>query len=94
METFYLVCYDVVSDRRRNRVANLLKGYGLRVQKSVFECVLNESQYAMLNQKLKKCLKQEEDQVRFYPMSGHTREKVVILGMQPLREVDDVAFIV
>jgi CRISPR-associated protein Cas2 len=94
METFYLVCYDVVSDRRRNRVANLLKGYGLRVQKSVFECVLNESQYEMLNQKLKKYLKKEEDQVRLYPMSGYTREKVVILGMQPLREVDDVAFIV
>jgi CRISPR-associated protein Cas2 len=94
METFYLVCYDVVSDRRRNRVANLLKGYGLRVQKSVFECVLNASQYEMLNQKLKKCLKKNEDQVRFYPMSGHTRDKVLILGMQPLREVDDVAFIV
>lgn len=94
METFYLVCYDVVGDRRRVRVSRLLEGYGLRVQKSVFECVLSESQYEMLNQKLKKCLKKNEDQVRFYPMSGHTRDKVLIVGIQPLREVDDVAFIV
>ena len=34
---FYLICYDVVNDRRRNRVSRLLEGYGLRVQKSVFE---------------------------------------------------------
>jgi CRISPR-associated protein Cas2 len=94
METFYLVCYDVVGDRRRVRVARLLEGYGMRVQKSVFECVLSANQYEMLDKKLKKCLKKEEDQVRFYPMSGHTRDKVLILGMQPLREVDDVAFIV
>jgi CRISPR-associated protein Cas2 len=94
MERFYLVCYDVVGDRRRSRVANLLKGYGLRVQKSVFECVLSDEQCEMVQRKLEKCLKPEEDQVRFYPMSGHTRGKVMIFGMQPLREVDDVAFIV
>jgi CRISPR-associated protein Cas2 len=94
METFYLVCYDVVGDRRRNRVARALEGYGMRVQKSVFECVLNAGQYEMVTKKLQKCLKPEEDQVRFYPMSGHTRDKVAILGMQPLREVDDVAFII
>jgi CRISPR-associated protein Cas2 len=91
---FYLICYDVVNDRRRNRVANLLKGYGLRVQKSVFECVLSGEQCEMVKRKLEKCLKPEEDQVRFYPMSGHTRGKVMILGMQPVREVDDVTFIV
>jgi CRISPR-associated protein Cas2 len=91
---FYLICYDVVNDRRRNKIAHLLEGYGLRVQKSVFECVLNESQYEMVNKKLNRFLKQEEDQVRFYPMSGHTRRKVIILGMQPEREVDDAAFIV
>jgi CRISPR-associated endonuclease Cas2 len=41
---FYLVCYDVVLDRRRNKVAHILEGYGLRVQKSVFECVLTPDQ--------------------------------------------------
>ncbi|MEM9506016.1 MAG: CRISPR-associated endonuclease Cas2, partial [Cyanobacteria bacterium P01_E01_bin.43] len=28
---FYLVCYDIVLTRRRNRVAHLLEGYGMRV---------------------------------------------------------------
>jgi CRISPR-associated protein Cas2 len=38
--TFYLICYDIVKDSRRTKVAHLLEGYGLRVQKSVFEVVL------------------------------------------------------
>ncbi|MEM8809968.1 MAG: CRISPR-associated endonuclease Cas2 [Cyanobacteria bacterium P01_G01_bin.38] len=91
---FYLICYDVVKDRRRNKVAHLLEGYGLRVQKSVFECMLTEKQHEMLVRKLNKYLNSDEDQLRFYPMSGHTRRKVVILGLQPEREIDDDAFIV
>ncbi|MGB3614285.1 MAG: CRISPR-associated endonuclease Cas2, partial [Elainellaceae cyanobacterium] len=90
---FYLICYDVVSDRRRNRVARLLEGYGLRVQKSVFEAVLTPEQREMLHHKLGRYLKPEEDQVRFYPMSPRYRRQVEILGLQPERQVDDVAFI-
>lgn len=91
---FYLICYDVVKDKRRNMVAKLLEGYGLRVQKSVFECMLTDNQYVMVTRKLNKYLNADEDQLRFYPMSGHTRRKVVILGTQPEREIDDDAFIV
>lgn len=91
---FYLICYDVIKDNRRNKVAHLLEGYGLRVQKSVFECMLTDNQYAMVTRKLNKYLNVDEDQLRFYPMSGHTRRKVVILGTQPEREIDDDAFIV
>lgn len=91
---FYLVCYDVVENNRRNRVCKILKGYGLRVQKSVFECVLSADQLVMVQRKVDRALKAEEDQVRFYPMSATTRRKVLVLGMQPEIEVDDDVFIV
>ena len=91
---FYLVCYDVVKDTRRNRVAKLLKGYGLRVQKSVFECLLSDDQLALLKTRIDRTLEPKEDQVRFYPMSGHTRRKVLVMGMQPDRVIDDDVFIV
>lgn len=32
----YLIAYDIADDRRRNRVATLLKHYGKRLQYSVF----------------------------------------------------------
>lgn len=66
----------------------------MRVQKSVFECVLTQDQLEMLQRKLTRYIKAEEDQIRFYPMSSRTRRKVLILGVQPDREVDDTAFIV
>ncbi|MGP1385386.1 MAG: CRISPR-associated endonuclease Cas2 [Thainema sp.] len=91
---FYLVCYDIVLDRRRNKVAHILEGYGMRVQKSVFECVLNPDQYAMLQRKLDRYIRPDEDQVRFYPLSPRYRKKVLVMGLQPPREVDDATFIV
>ncbi len=91
---FYLVCYDIVNNRRRTKVSNLLQGYGLRVQKSVFECVLSPDQYKTVQKRLHKLIKEQEDQIRFYPMSPRHRQLVKIVGMQPDFQVDDVAFIV
>lgn len=39
----YVVVYDISSDRERTKVDKVLKNYGFRIQKSVFECKLNES---------------------------------------------------
>lgn len=92
---FYLICYDIVSNRRRDRVSRLLEGYGLRIQKSVFECVLTPDQYDLLQRRLqtKRYLNDQEDQIRFYPMSPRHRKLVVILGLQPQHQVDDSVFI-
>ena len=91
---FYLICYDIVNDSRRNKVSRLLEAYGLRVQKSVFECVLDDKQYENLSKRLLKLLNKHSDQIRFYPLSAHCRCKVVVLGIQPEFAVDDTAFIV
>lgn len=91
---FYLICYDIVNDRRRTKVAHLLERYGLRVQHSVFECVLDERQFETLQTGLLKYLNNKQDQLRFYPLSAHCRNKVVVLGVQPAFVVDDAAFIV
>src|SRR5688572_33242493 len=40
-----VVAYDVADDGRRERVARVLEDYGVRVQYSVFECVLGRAQY-------------------------------------------------
>lgn len=39
----YVVAYDISDDRERAKVEKILKNYGFRIQKSVFECKLNES---------------------------------------------------
>ncbi|MBO9998134.1 MAG: CRISPR-associated endonuclease Cas2 [Cyanobacteria bacterium SID2] len=94
MERLYLICYDVTADSRRNRVAKLLLQYGLRVQKSVFECVLTQKQRKRLLERLNRTILLHEDQVRLYPLSGRSREKAIVLGIQPEWSIDDDVFIV
>ena len=91
---FYLICYDIVDDRRRNKIAHLLEAYGVRIQKSVFEAILTQKQYEQLQARSQKLLNLKEDQLRFYPLSATCRHQVNILGIQPEFEVDDAALIV
>jgi CRISPR-associated protein Cas2 len=39
----YVVVYDISGDKERRRIDKVLKGFGTRAQKSVFECRLNKS---------------------------------------------------
>lgn len=36
----YVVAYDIEDDRARDRIAGVMERFGVRVQKSVFECRL------------------------------------------------------
>lgn len=40
----YAVVYDLSDNRERRRVDRVMKGWGVRVQKSVFECRLTRGQ--------------------------------------------------
>lgn len=76
----YVIVYDIPCDKRRRKVAELLAGYGQRVQFSVFECVLNAVLFGELRRRLKRRVKLDEDRVRFYPMSGHTAGQIEVWG--------------
>jgi CRISPR-associated protein Cas2 len=80
----YVVTYDIPSNKRRKKVADLLEGYGRRVQYSVFECLLSPKKYAELQRRLHPRVNLEEDSLRFYPLSGHTLNQVEIWGGVPL----------
>lgn len=90
----YLVCYDIVQDRRRTKVAKVLETYGTRVQKSVFEVMADDRQYPRLRDRLLRLLDEKTDQLRFYPLPGRVRRQVVILGVQPTFAIDDATFVV
>jgi CRISPR-associated protein Cas2 len=66
-----LVTYDVSTIekaglRRLRRVARACEDYGVRVQKSVFECQLGQQEWAQLRARLLKEYKTDEDSLRFY----------------------------
>ncbi|WP_041619691.1 CRISPR-associated endonuclease Cas2 [Stanieria cyanosphaera] len=77
----YVIVYDIPCDKRRKKVADLLEGYGTRVQYSVFECVLRKEQYHQLCSRLKKRIELQEDSIRIYPLTRHTLDKVETWGV-------------
>jgi CRISPR-associated protein Cas2 len=81
---FYVIVYDIPDNKRRKKVADLLEGYGKRVQYSVFECILTKIKYKELQKRLKKIFKSGEDSLRFYPLSAHTLSQVETWGHPPL----------
>ena len=68
---FVLVSYDVaVSEeggaRRLRRVAKACQDWGQRVQFSVFECIVDPAQWAVLRNRLISEMNPEKDSMRFY----------------------------
>lgn len=76
-----MVSYDIADDKRRNRVAKALEGFGYRVQKSVFECEVTPELCEKMKQRLERRIKPEEDSVRYYQLCQNCLGKIAISGL-------------
>ncbi len=82
---FVLVSYDVATDddggaRRLRRVAKACQNYGQRVQYSVFECIVDPAQWAILRDRLIKEIDRDKDSLRFYFLGSNWRRRVEHVG--------------
>ena len=80
-----LVTYDVSTETaagksRLRRVAKTCEDYGQRVQKSVFECTVNETTYERMKLRLLKVIEVSEDSIRFYKLPGSRDSRVEEFG--------------
>jgi|UniRef100_A0A7C1G3D5 CRISPR-associated protein Cas2 len=75
MRKWHLVTYDVRDDRRLRQVAQLLSGYGERLQYSVFRCRLNAIELERLLWELGQVLA-EEDNLLVIPLCQQCAEAV------------------
>ncbi|MBK4728557.1 CRISPR-associated endonuclease Cas2 [Oxynema sp. CENA135] len=79
----YVIVYDLPDNKRRQKIHDLLEGYGQWVQYSTFECWLSSDKYAELQKRLRCQLNLDEDSIRFYPLSRHTVAQVETWGIGP-----------
>lgn len=82
----YLLAYDVNTTTpegqgRLRRVAKICEGYGLRVQKSVFEITCTPAQLPALQQKLRDTIQNSTDSIRLYRLTTGTLQAVELLGI-------------
>lgn len=78
-----LVCYDISSDKRRDKIAKTCESYGTRIQFSVFECPLDELKHQQLKAEIESLINRDEDQVLFVtlgPESGDASLRIASIG--------------
>lgn len=81
MSDFYVICFDVRDQRRLQKIARELKNYGVRVQKSIFECHLEKDEFAALQGKLLRWMDRSEDHVRCYRLCPKDERAVAVDGV-------------
>ena len=90
-----LITYDVNTEtaagrKRLRKVAKKCVDHGQRVQNSVFECLLDAAQFAVLKSELAALIDPDLDSLRFYQLGNNYKTKVEHIGVHPLFESGDV----
>lgn len=80
-----VITYDVNTEtapgrKRLRQIAKQCVNYGQRVRNSVFECLLDASQFRELKEKLIKIIDPETDSLRFYSLGNSYASKIEHYG--------------
>ncbi len=80
-----VVAYDVDTTdqdgaKRLRKVAKLCQRYGMRVQNSVFEVMVDSAQLAELKAGIRKLIHLDQDSVRFYRLGNNYQPRIEVIG--------------
>ena len=81
-QRLYIVTYDISDQRRWRRIFNVMKGYGVWLQLSVFQCRLSRQQHAELIAMIDGIIHHQDDHVILLDLGPADRvdPRVVSLG--------------
>ena len=91
----YVITYDIkfnrINDkkavRRLNNLSRLLQDYGLRRQKSLFECDFDHNKLQELKKAIRQVIDTNVDSVRIYPLCDKCLKKTIIQGIGEIIEI-------
>ncbi len=93
-----LITYDVSTEtsegrRRLRQIAKVCLNYGQRVQKSVFECKVDQMGYESLERELVEIMNDKEDNLRLYRLHEPTDRYIKEYGKFRAVDFDDTLII-
>lgn len=91
---YVLITYDInttskTGQRRLRKVAKTCENYGQRVQNSVFECKINETQFRDIQNQLEKNIDKKVDSLRFYRLGNNYEKRVKHIGAKETYKMDE-----
>ena len=90
-EADFVVAYDITDDKERDKIANVLKDFGFRVQKSVFECKLRKGELEKMVRKIEE-LNLKTGFAIVYRIQKNSKKRII--GSAPKNIDDDVLYLV
>lgn len=83
-----LITYDVnvtteTGKKRLRKVAKQCVNFGQRVQNSVFECLVDPTQFTDLKGRLETIINKEYDSIRYYFLGDNWKHRVEHVGAKP-----------
>ncbi|GAB6267365.1 MAG: hypothetical protein STSR0002_01050 [Smithella sp.] len=75
-----LITYDITGPKRLNKLRGFLKEFGVRTQKSVFECDIDDIALKKIRAYCRDNLDISSDSVRIYKICNRCINKVTISG--------------
>jgi len=93
-----LITYDVstvtpAGRKRLNKVARACKDYGLRAQKSIFECEIDPAQWVKLKSRLLGIINEGEDSLRFYFLGSNWERRIEHHGINEPVDMHDLLMV-
>lgn len=91
---FVLITYDVNTQTKegRRRLRNVAKqcvNYGVRVQNSVFECIMDPAKCREVKAKLEEIIDKGSDSLRFYYLGDKYKTKIEHIGAKETINIDE-----
>ena len=77
---FVLIAYDISDPKRLNKIAKIMKGYGVRVQKSIFEAFVDKNALKKMKREIELVINFDQDTVRYYRFCKTCAGTVEYLG--------------
>ncbi|MGD9677389.1 MAG: CRISPR-associated endonuclease Cas2 [Vulcanibacillus sp.] len=90
-----LITYDVNTEtnagrKRLRKIAKQCVNNGQRVQNSVFECLVDPSQFSVLRNKLEKIADPSVDSLRYYFLGAKWKNRIDHFGAKPTYDPEGI----
>jgi len=75
----YMICYDITNHKRLRKTAKVLENYGIRIQKSFFQCEISKDMLNRLIKAILAVIDVSEDKLYVYPLCNGCLKNVKII---------------
>ena len=89
-----IVAYDIANPRRLYKIAKIMKDYGVRVQKSIFELNLKPSIFKKMRYRIEEVIVPEEDGVKYFFLCEKCAGTRETIGLGVFIEPDEEYYII